>query len=129
MKLDMIGLTVKDMAESIRFYRLLGWEIPDPEPGEPHHEITLPNGLRIAWDDLKMIQEIDPSWTEPAGQRMSLAFLCDSVDEVDDTFGKIGNAGFVGHREPWDAFWGQRYAQVADPDGNVVDLFCWLPSQ
>jgi uncharacterized glyoxalase superfamily protein PhnB len=25
--------------------------------------------------------------------------------------------------EPWDAFWGQRYATAKDPDGNHVDLF------
>jgi len=128
MKLDVIEITVKDMAESIRFYRLLGWDIPDPEPGEPHHEAMLPNGLRLALDDLKMIKEIDEHWTEPAGQRMTLAFLCDSVQEVDGTYAKVKEAGFKAHREPWDAFWGQRYAQIADPDGNVVDLFCWLPT-
>ncbi|MGB5655838.1 MAG: glyoxalase, partial [Acidimicrobiia bacterium] len=26
-------------------------------------------------------------------------------------------------RAPFDAFWGQRYATVLDPDGNGVDLF------
>ena len=26
-------------------------------------------------------------------------------------------AGFEGTREPWDAFWGQRYAELVDPDG------------
>ena len=30
--------------------------------------------------------------------------------------------------EPFDAFWGQRYATVRDPDGNAVDLFAALPS-
>ena len=28
--------------------------------------------------------------------------------------------------EPFDAFWGQRYAQVKDPDGNPVDIFAWV---
>ncbi|MFL6036949.1 MAG: glyoxalase, partial [Gaiellaceae bacterium] len=28
--------------------------------------------------------------------------------------------------EPFDAFWGQRYATVVDPDGNAVDLFAPL---
>ena len=28
---------------------------------------------------------------------------------------------------PWDAFWGQRYAIVTDPDGNHVELFAPLP--
>jgi uncharacterized glyoxalase superfamily protein PhnB len=30
------------------------------------------------------------------------------------------------HKEPWDGFWGQRYAQLKDPDGNVIDLFAPL---
>ena len=34
-----------------------------------------------------------------------------------------GGAGYEGHKEPWDAFWGHRYAIVHDPDGNGVDLF------
>jgi uncharacterized glyoxalase superfamily protein PhnB len=31
--------------------------------------------------------------------------------------------------EPMDAFWGQRYAQVKDPDGTVIDLYATLPEQ
>jgi len=34
--------------------------------------------------------------------------------------------GHRAHKAPWDAFWGQRYAQVLDPDGNSVDLFAPL---
>ena len=34
----------------------------------------------------------------------------------------------TGIKEPWDAFWGQRYAQVRDPDGNPVDLYAPLES-
>ena len=33
-------------------------------------------------------------------------------------------AGAEAHKEPWDAFWGMRYAIVHDPDGNSVELFC-----
>jgi len=29
-------------------------------------------------------------------------------------------------KEPWDAFWGQRYALVEDPDGAHVSIFCPL---
>ena len=28
--------------------------------------------------------------------------------------------------DPWDAFWGQRYAQLRDPDGVRVDLYVTL---
>ena len=56
-----------------------------------------------------------------------LAFLCDSPEEVDATYADLVAAGYEGHREPWDAFWGQRYATLRDPDGNGVDLFADLP--
>jgi uncharacterized glyoxalase superfamily protein PhnB len=35
-------------------------------------------------------------------------------------------AGFHGEKEPWDAFWGHRYAQLQDPDGVGIDLFAAL---
>ena len=38
-------------------------------------------------------------------------------------------AGFEGHLEPWDAFWGQRYATLRDPDGIGVDLYAALPDE
>ncbi len=36
---------------------------------------------------------------------------------------QLAAIGLVTKTEPWDAFWGQRYAQALDPDGNTVDLF------
>lgn len=54
---------------------------------------------------------------------MVLAFRCDFPTEVDATYERLAGAGYRGHKAPWDAFWGQRYAVVHDPDGNHVDLF------
>ena len=122
-RLDMIGLICDSIPESLKFYRMLGLEVADPEPDEPYVETTLPGGIRISWNDVEMVKQIDPEFEEPMGQRMGLAFLCDSPVGVDLLYAKILTAGFEGHKEPWDAFWGQRYAQVKDPDGNVVDLF------
>jgi uncharacterized glyoxalase superfamily protein PhnB len=42
---------------------------------------------------------------------------------VDELYATLLNAGATSHKEPWDAFWGQRYAQVRDLDGNGVDLY------
>jgi uncharacterized glyoxalase superfamily protein PhnB len=36
---------------------------------------------------------------------------------------KRSGAGRSGDEEPWDAFWGQRYAQLRDPNGVAVDLY------
>ena len=38
-------------------------------------------------------------------------------------------AGYTGRQPPFDAFWGQRYATVLDPDGTPVDLFSPLEEE
>ncbi|MCB8977831.1 MAG: VOC family protein [Ardenticatenaceae bacterium] len=126
-KLDLFGLVVKDMATSLNFYRLLGMEIPAEMDSEGHVEVMLPGGLRLAWDSLDVIMSFSDEWETPAGHRIGLAFLCDSPAEVDRLYEAVIAAGYEGHKRPWDAFWGQRYAQVKDPDDNVVDLFAPLP--
>jgi uncharacterized glyoxalase superfamily protein PhnB len=70
-----------------------------------------------------MIKGLEPDWVEPQGQRMSLAFKCAGPAEVDAVHLRLVDAGYRSHKAPWDAFWGQRYAVVVDPDGNHVDLF------
>jgi uncharacterized glyoxalase superfamily protein PhnB len=42
---------------------------------------------------------------------------------LDAVYDRVTAAGFSGLKAPWDTFWGQRYAFLADPDGNRVDLF------
>jgi catechol 2,3-dioxygenase-like lactoylglutathione lyase family enzyme len=122
-----IGIVTEDMAESVRFYRLLGVNVPDPS-GD-HLDATLPSGVRLMWDTLELIRQIDNDWVPPVGHRMALAFECSSPAEVDATYQRIVGAGFDSKKEPWDAFWGQRYAQVVDPDDNVVDIYAQLPTQ
>ena len=128
-RLDMIGMVVQDMARSVAFYRRLGLDIPAGADTEGHVETTLPGGLRLAWDTVETIRSFDPDWTPPSGSpRVAMAFLCDSPDDVDKTYAELTAAGYEGHKEPWDAFWGQRYATLHDPDGNAVDLFAPNPS-
>lgn len=123
-RLDAIGIVSADVPRSLTFYRLLGIEIADGDG--PHLETTLPSGLRLMFDSLEMVKKIDPEWQPPVGQRTALAFHCETPSGVDATYRLITEAGFAGKSEPWNAFWGQRYAQVIDPDGNVVDLFAPL---
>ncbi len=123
--LTVIGLVVADMAGSLAFYRRLGLDIPVEADGQPHVEVGLPGGLKLAFDSVETIRSFDSSWSPPAGSpRMSLAFGCDSPADVDKLYGDLVAAGYEGHKEPWDAFWGMRYAVLHDPDGNGVDLFC-----
>ncbi|MBL7502271.1 VOC family protein [Frankia sp. CNm7] len=124
---DLVGLVVADMAASLAFYRLLGLDLPADADGQPHVEVTLPGGLRLAWDTTDTIRSFDPGWTPATGgPRMSLAFRLADPAAVDATYQRFLDAGHEGHLPPWDAFWGQRYAVLHDPDGNGVDLFCPL---
>ena len=123
--LDMIGIVATNLDESLRFYKLLGVDTPTRNEGDDHVEARLANGLRLAWDSLELIRQLEPNWQEPVGQRMGLAFLCEKAEDVDATHARLVEAGYKSHKEPWDAFWGQRYAQVYDPDGNIVDMFAW----
>lgn len=121
------GLVVEDMARSLAFYRNLGLDIPAGVEDEQHVEANLPGGLRLMWDRADLARSIDPDWTAPSGSsRVALAFECASVAGVDKTYADLVALGYTGHKEPWDAPWGQRYAMVEDPDGNGVDLFCGL---
>jgi catechol 2,3-dioxygenase-like lactoylglutathione lyase family enzyme len=121
-----IGIVTGDMKSSVRFYRLLGVDVPDPV--DDHLDATLPGGVRLMWDALELIKQLEPDWVEPQGHRMGLAFECSSPGDVDATHARVVKAGFRSKKGPWDAFWGQRYAQVIDPDDNVVDLFANLPA-
>jgi uncharacterized glyoxalase superfamily protein PhnB len=123
--LDAIGIVVSDMGRSVAFFRLLG--VPFGDPGEEDHlEAALPSGVRLMLDTEKLVRTFDPEWERPVGSSIGLAFLCLSPARVDEVYAKVLAAGFKGKKEPWDAFWGQRYAQVLDPDGHSIDLFAPL---
>jgi uncharacterized glyoxalase superfamily protein PhnB len=123
-ELSAIGIVVSDLQRSIAFYRLLGVDFPDE--GEGHIEATLPSGTRLMLDEESVIKSFRPEWTRETGNQLALAFECSSPAEVDDLYERVRDAGFDAEKEPWDAFWGQRYAQVRDPNGVPVDLFAPL---
>ena len=126
-RLDLVGLVVKDMAASLAFYRRLGLDLAPELDDESHVEVTV-GGLRLAWDTVDVIESFSSYEESSGGHRIGLAFLCESPEEVDHLHADLTQAGYTSHVEPFDAFWGQRYATVLDPDSNPVDLFAPLPS-
>src|ERR1700757_2760660 len=122
-QLNAIGIVCADMRRSIAFYGQLGIEFPE---GNGHVEATLPNGVRLMLDTEEVIESFRPDWSRAAGNQLALAFECGSREEGAERYARVVAAGFDGEKEPWDAFWGQRYAQLSDPDGVPVDLFAAL---
>lgn len=127
-KLDVVGIVVADMARSLAFYRLLGLDVPADAGGEPHVQVPLPGGMSLAFDTEAEIARFHPAWKAGTGGRVALAFALPDPATVDAAYAQLTDAGHHGELEPFDAFWGQRYATVHDPDGTGVDLFAPLPS-
>lgn len=127
--LNTIDIVVADIDASIAFYRLLGLDFQvDPSYAE-HAGCDLPGGMHLMLDEEKFTAMARPGWTRTAGSPpIFLSFQLDSPAEVDAKYAQLTKAGYGGSREPWDAFWGQRYATVLDPDGNGIDLYAPLPT-
>ncbi len=124
-QLNAIGIVASELERSIRFYRLLGVDVPET-PEEGHIDTFLPNGVRFMLDSEEVVRSFRPGWARENGNQVGLAFECSNPAEVDEVYRRAVDAGFHGEKEPWDAFWGQRYAQLQDPDGVGVDLYAQL---
>ncbi len=112
-------LFVRDMAASLKFYALLGYE--PSRAADDFANIDVPGGISFALGTYALTQGYDRNWKEPTGagtnaMQLSLA----SRDAVDQMYARITDAGYLGRLPPFDAFWGSRYAEVCDPDGNVL---------
>ena len=123
--LNAIGIVASDMARSLDFYRRLGLDVPET-PSGGHVDMALPNGLRLMLDSEDEVKKFLPDWVRQPGNKFSLAFQCENPAEVDEVYSEMIGAGYHGDKAPWDAFWGQRYASLRDPDGVPVDLYATL---
>ncbi len=117
-----IEIVAADLRRSLDFYRLLGLAVPDGD--EPHVEVALPGGNRLAFDTEEVIAGMHPGWVPPeSAGRLALAFGLKTPEQVDALYERLTAAGHPGVLAPFDAPWGQRYATVSDPDGTSIDLF------
>ena len=63
----LVGIVVADMARALAFYRLLGLDIPAAADAEPHVDVGLPGGLRLAFDTEETIASFHPAWKPGTG--------------------------------------------------------------
>ncbi|WP_345437268.1 VOC family protein [Actinoallomurus vinaceus] len=125
-RLAVISIITNDMPAAVAFYESVGLRLSGGGPAEPHSEFG-GAGIKVMLDTREVMLAIDPHWEPPSGgHAMALAFDCETPEDVDATFDRMVAAGAGISKKPWDAFWGQRYAVITDPDGNPVDLFAAL---
>jgi uncharacterized glyoxalase superfamily protein PhnB len=124
--LKTVGIVVKDMRKTLDFYRVLGVPIPEDIILDANVDVETEEGITFGFLIEDLAREADPGFVTPVGQSLNLQFGCGSVAEVDAAYARVTGAGYRGYAAPWDAFWGQRFARVVDPDGRVVNLYADL---
>jgi len=119
--LDQLNLVVSDMDATVAFYRRLGLIIPDTDDAfQAHHRSAqLSGGIDLDFDSVSFARHWDKGWRSAAGV---IGFKVESRERVDVVYAELTGAGYPGQQEPYDAFWGARYAVVEDPDGNPVGI-------
>ena len=122
--LHMLNLVVGDMTASLDFYRRLGVVAADGADGATAHvELPMPGGVSLELDTAESARLWHAGWrADPTSGRVVIGFALPTPDAVDERFGELTAAGYAGRQPPFDAFWGARFAIVADPDGNDVGL-------
>jgi predicted enzyme related to lactoylglutathione lyase len=121
-RLQQVTLVVGSSERSAAFYRLLGLAVPDAAD-DVHVEIPQPaTPVSVELDEVASAGLWNASWRSGGGTPVILGFGVGSREAVDDLYARLTGAGHPGVQPPFDAFWGGRYAIVADPDGNQVGL-------
>jgi uncharacterized glyoxalase superfamily protein PhnB len=122
--LHMLNVVVADMAASLSFYRRLGVAAPEGDSaGDVHVQLRMPGGFSLELDTAESARLWHAGWrANPASAGVVIGFSLPSRDAVDGRYTVLTSAGYAGRQPPFDAFWGARYAIVADPDGNDVGL-------
>lgn len=123
--LNLIDVVAKDFDKTLAFYRALGVPLADGPTGGPirHAEFDFANGCTLHLDNEPLAKAFNAGWRKSGqGSRAILGFKVDSRHAVDERYTALTEAGYEGRQPPYDAFWGARYAVVADPDGNDVGI-------
>ncbi len=124
MKLNAVAVVASDIAKSKLFYEILGFEFEKGEPDASHIE-SVNQATKLMLDDVAMITSVTGHAPTPASYSC-FALEFETVEELNEKAKMLVEKGFTVEKEPWDAFWGQRYCIAKDPFGNFVDLYAKL---
>lgn len=128
MKLNAVGISASNMHKTVAFYSLLGFSFPEKIDGQHVEAVQNEGSARLMIDSTELMEEIIGEAPVPANTS-AFAVEYESASAVNAAAQAIESGGFTVFKQPWDAFWGQRYAIVEDPDGYRVDLYAALKSE
>jgi len=120
-QLSMLGVVVGDMPTALRFYRLLGLDIPTDEDDRQFVLHRMGSGVTIFFDTV-FAARYDPDHSRPSrGYGTLLEFYLGDDAAVDAKYAELTGHGYRGRMAPEQTS-GPYAAMVDDPDGNVVLL-------
>ncbi len=120
-----INIIARHFDETLAFYRLLGLDIPEvlAQPADTRHAPADNGDASFAIDNEALARIYSAEWRHAdVKNSVLMTARLPTREEVDSTFDTLVGAGHRPIQPPYDAFWGARYAIVADPEGNSVGL-------
>jgi uncharacterized glyoxalase superfamily protein PhnB len=123
--LNQLNIVTKHFDATLSFYRRVGLNISDgvSHDGVRHAEVALANGLTLEFDNHALARTYNAAWRRSEGSSSALiGFALPTREAVDQLYSELVAAGYEARQAPYDAFWGARYAVIADPAGNDVGL-------
>jgi catechol 2,3-dioxygenase-like lactoylglutathione lyase family enzyme len=118
-----LNIVVRDVERSAGFYALLGLPVGSSSPPWDRHHRSFDTDANPAVDlDSATFASVWNGGWRPERTGVVINVEVASREEVDVVYLAVTRAGHHGEQEPYDAFWGARYAVVADPDGNAIGI-------
>ncbi len=119
------NLVVSNMEASVAFFELLGLAVAatTPEWQRHHRNVSAGDAADFDLDSEAFARVWNRGWPGRGGGGMGvLGLRFESRAAVDAAVTRVSEAGHPVQQEPYDAFFGARYAVVEDPDGNAIGL-------
>jgi len=114
-----VNLVVADVARAAAFYRDLGWDVGDAV--DPHAAIRF-DGMSVDLDEHSSVAYWNSGCPDDDAAATVLSVHLGSREEVDDIWERMTGLGYESRQRPFDAFFGSRFAVLADPDGHQIGL-------
>ena len=127
MRLDGIGLLVKDMGTMIRFYRdVLDFEIKEAEDAGNVY-LVKDGTLFLLYErkDFETMTHRTYEYLTGVNGHFEIALYVDTFQEVDAAFDHAVEKGATPILAPTTEPWGQRTCYIADPEGNLIEIGSW----
>lgn len=124
MRLDGLGIFVKDMPTMVRFYRdVLGFEIKE-EDNTSNVYLEKDGTLFLLYrrSDFEKMTNRAFGYTNQINGHYEIALSVENYAAVDAAFQEVVSKGAVPVMEPTTEEWGQRTCYIADPEGNLIEI-------